>query len=98
MNFTDYKKQFDRTKTQQIKEMPIAARFGADFRFVEDEDSLTKCTTAEIGGVVRRRAPRLCGAPAMPKLPATIASYANLKKRLRIASAQLTRLSLSFSA
>ena len=48
MNFTDYKKHLLNAK---VKEMPLSARFGADYYFVEDERNYAKRVSAEtLGG------------------------------------------------
>jgi hypothetical protein len=47
MNFTDYKKHLLNVK---VKEMPLSARFGADYYFVEDERNYAKRVSAETLG------------------------------------------------
>ncbi len=48
MNFTDYKKHI---LDEMLKEMPLSARYGADYYFVEDERNYTKRLAAETLGV-----------------------------------------------
>ncbi len=48
MNFTDYKKHILDGK---LKEMPLSARYGADYYFVQDERNYAKRISAETLGV-----------------------------------------------